>query len=57
MMNEAKLREALAGSGDDTPEDEDPVTIAGRELSDKMDLDGDKLDALVTFIGAVVKAG
>lgn len=54
-MNAQTLRAALADAPDSDAADDkdDPVTVAGRKLAEKLDLDDEGMDALTELIAAV----
>lgn len=58
-MNPEALRSALAAAPDTTADDDgdDPVTVAGRKLGEKLKLDEEGMDALAEFVAAVAAEG
>ena len=56
-MNAEALRAALAGGDSNAADDgDDPVTVAGRKLAQKLDLDDEGMDALDEYIAARLAA-
>jgi hypothetical protein len=53
------LRSALteAPDNDATDDGDDPVTVAGRKLGEKLKLDEEGMDALAEFVAAVAAEG